>query len=114
MNLADLSSAPGVRAVENSDELSEKIAQHVSTTNSKLSKTVFGKTRDVPIVGLFDLNTAVFDSSRRLNLTDPFTHHRANTTWRHIYKYAYHDLWNPSTFVHHAIAERLVKFLEDL
>lgn len=41
---------------------------------------VFGKSRDILTVGLFDLNTAIFDASRKLNLVDPFTHHRANTT----------------------------------
>lgn len=34
MNLPDLSNAPGIRTAENSEQLSDKIAQLVSTTNS--------------------------------------------------------------------------------
>uniref|UniRef100_A0A0N4VKG1 Carbohydrate esterase family 16 protein n=1 Tax=Enterobius vermicularis TaxID=51028 RepID=A0A0N4VKG1_ENTVE len=114
MNLVDPSLAPGVRTVEQSEELAEKLSHLVSTTNAKLWNSMYENVRERPRIGLFDLNAAVLDAMKRLNKTTPFTHHRDQVTTRQVYSYAYHDLWNPSTFVHYSVALKLVNFLEDL
>uniref|UniRef100_A0A0N5B131 SGNH_hydro domain-containing protein n=1 Tax=Syphacia muris TaxID=451379 RepID=A0A0N5B131_9BILA len=114
MNIMDPSLAPGVRTMDQSEDLAEKLSHLVSTTNAKLWNSLYENVRDRPRIGLFDLNAAVLDSMKRMNKTTPFTHHRDQLTTRQVYSYAYHDLWNPSTFVHYNIALKLVNFLEDL
>uniref|UniRef100_A0A183E8S7 Sulfatase domain-containing protein n=1 Tax=Gongylonema pulchrum TaxID=637853 RepID=A0A183E8S7_9BILA len=114
MNLIDPCEAPGYASFANDEHDTLDVSTRVSKINSKLWKLVLTEGRTNPRVGLFDLNAAIVEATRRMNITTPFAHQRANLTSREIYNYAYHDQWYPSTFVHHKIAEKLIKFLEDL
>lgn len=113
MNMIDPCEAPGYGTfAAQYDKLD--ISSRISKTNSKLWKLLLAEGRLNQRLGLFDLNAAVVDASRRMNTSEPFTYQQANLTSREIYDYAYHNQWYPSTFVHHKTAEKLIKFLEDL
>ncbi|VDP13877.1 unnamed protein product [Onchocerca flexuosa] len=115
MNLVDPYEAPGYAMFAssgNDDDLD--ISSVVSHLNSKLWKLVVTEGRGNRQVGLFDLNAAVVDAVRGLNTNEPFTYQQDNMTSLKVFDYAYYDKWYPSTLVHHKIAQKLAKFLEDL
>uniref|UniRef100_A0A1I7X9P2 Lipase_GDSL domain-containing protein n=1 Tax=Heterorhabditis bacteriophora TaxID=37862 RepID=A0A1I7X9P2_HETBA len=120
LTLLDLGSSPGVRAAEENKELQKRLGELVTETNRQLSHIVLdsnlGARRLHPTLRmrLIDINPIVMTAMYHLNTTEPFTHHSADTKPHSAYNYAYHDLWNPSTFVHYAIAKEIVRQLQDL
>uniref|UniRef100_A0A7I4Y9P4 SGNH_hydro domain-containing protein n=1 Tax=Haemonchus contortus TaxID=6289 RepID=A0A7I4Y9P4_HAECO len=120
LTLLDLSSSPGVRGAEESGDLEQRIGDLVAETNRHLGRIVFDSERGVRRLNpelrirLLDINTVVMEAMNSLNITEPFTYQTLNVQPRSIYGYAYHDLWNPSTMVHYALAEEIVKQLQDL
>ncbi|CAJ0956066.1 unnamed protein product, partial [Mesorhabditis belari] len=120
LNIVDQSSAPGVLAAEESQVLQKRISAMVGEANTQLTHLVYdselGLRKKAPAitVRVLDLNGVVVRAMTDLNTTEPFTHHTKDTGTRSIYQYAYHDLWHPSTFVHHKIAQAIVRELQDL
>ncbi|CAJ0558375.1 unnamed protein product, partial [Mesorhabditis spiculigera] len=120
LNIVDQSSAPGVLAAEDTQTLQRKIGAMVGEANTQLTHLVYdselGLKRKAPgiTVRVLDLNGVVVRAQTDLNTTEPFTHHAKDTGTRSIYNYAYHDLWHPSTFVHHKIAMAVIRELQDL
>ncbi|MCP9262295.1 hypothetical protein DINM_005575 [Dirofilaria immitis] len=115
MNLIDPYEAPGYGIFAsngNDDDLD--ISSMVSRINSKLWKLIVTEGRENRQIGLFDLNSAIVDAIRGLNTNEPFTYQQNNMTSLKAFDYAYHNQWYPTTLVHHKIAQKLVKFLEDL
>ncbi|KAK6738293.1 hypothetical protein RB195_020418 [Necator americanus] len=120
LTLMDLGTAPGVRAAEESADLQQRLGELVAETNRQLSRIVFDSERGTRQlypklrIRLLDVNPIVMEAMNSLNSTVPFTYHNASVRPRSVYNYAYHDLWNPSTIVHYALAEEIVKQLQDL
>ncbi|VDM95268.1 unnamed protein product [Thelazia callipaeda] len=110
MNMIDPSETP-LFATDNGNG---DISLPVSSINAKLWKLVQSEGRENQRIRLFDLNAAIVDAIRGLNAKDAFTFQQPNMTSRKIYEYAYYYQWYPSTLVHHKIAQKLIKFLEDL
>ncbi|CAI4233350.1 unnamed protein product [Auanema sp. JU1783] len=120
LSLMDVSSAPGVRSSEDSDDLRFRLGQLVSDTNRKLGQLILdgdlGVRRMSPslTVQYIDINPIILTSTYHLNTTQPFSHHSPDTSIRSAFRYAYHDLWNPSTIVHYAVAKDIARQLQDL
>uniref|UniRef100_A0A8R1Y1Q1 Uncharacterized protein n=1 Tax=Onchocerca volvulus TaxID=6282 RepID=A0A8R1Y1Q1_ONCVO len=114
MNLVDPYEAPGYAMFASSGNDDLDISSVVSHINSKLWKLVVTEGRGNRQVGLFDLNAAIVDAVRGLKTNEPFTYQQDNMTSLKVFDYAYYNQWYPSTLVHHKIARKLAKFLEDL
>ncbi|EYC06949.1 hypothetical protein Y032_0073g793 [Ancylostoma ceylanicum] len=120
LTLLDLGTSPGVRAAEESADLQQRLGELVAETNRHLSRIVFDSERGARQlypkirIRLLDINPIVMEAMNSLNTSEPFTYHNVNIKPRSVYNYAYHDLWNPSTIVHYALAEEIVKLLQDL
>ncbi|EYC06950.1 hypothetical protein Y032_0073g793 [Ancylostoma ceylanicum] len=129
LTLLDLGTSPGVRAAEESADLQQRLGELVAETNRHLSRIVFDSERGARQlypkirIRLLDINPIVMEAMNSLNTSEPFTYHNVNINYpltnlayrpRSVYNYAYHDLWNPSTIVHYALAEEIVKLLQDL
>ncbi|VDM92818.1 unnamed protein product [Litomosoides sigmodontis] len=114
MNLVDPYRAPGYSIFTSSENNKLDISSAVSHINSKLWRLIIAQEHKNRQVGLFDLNAAVVDATRGLNTNEPFTYQQSNMTSLKIFDYAYYNQWYPTTLVHHKIAQKLVKFLEDL
>ncbi|EFP05127.1 hypothetical protein GCK72_005776 [Caenorhabditis remanei] len=118
LSLLDVSNSPGVQAAEDSEILQERLGHLISETNRQLHHIVLdsdlGTRRLNPFlrVRLIDINTVALAAMQSLNTTEPFTHHSPDLIPQAIYKYAYHDLWNPSTIVHYHIAKEIVRNLQ--
>ncbi|VBB34514.1 unnamed protein product [Acanthocheilonema viteae] len=114
MNLIDPYEAPGYATFTSVGNNHLDMSSVVSHINSKLWRLVTTEGHENRQVRLFDLNVAIVDAMRGLNTNEPFTYQQSNMTSLKVFDYAYHNQWNPSTLVHHKIAQKLVKFLEDL
>uniref|UniRef100_A0A0R3S1H8 SGNH_hydro domain-containing protein n=1 Tax=Elaeophora elaphi TaxID=1147741 RepID=A0A0R3S1H8_9BILA len=114
MNLIDPFEAPGYATFTANENSNSDISSMVSHINSKLWRLIVTEGHENQQVGLFDLNAAITDAMRGLNTNEPFTYQQSNMTSLKIFDYAYHNQWYPSTLVHYKIAQKLVKFLEDL
>ncbi|CAG9532132.1 unnamed protein product [Cercopithifilaria johnstoni] len=114
MNLVDPYKAPGYTMFISSGNNDLDISPVISRINLELWRLIRTEGYENRQVSLFDLNAAIIDATRGLNTNEPFTYQQSNMTSLKIFDYAYHNQWYPSTFVHHKIAQKLVKFLEDL
>ncbi|CAI2323545.1 unnamed protein product [Caenorhabditis sp. 36 PRJEB53466] len=118
LSLLDVSSSPGVQAAEDSTILQERLGSVIAETNRKLRHIVLdsdlGARRMNPFlrVKLIDINSIALAAMQSLNTSEPFTHHSPNVLPQSVYRYAYHDLWNPSTIVHYHIAKEIVRDLQ--
>ncbi|CAD6196645.1 unnamed protein product [Caenorhabditis auriculariae] len=118
LTLMDLSSSPGIRAAEDSSQLQHRLGTLVAETNRQLHYIVLdsdiGTRRLNPFlrVKLVDVNPIVLAAMQSLNTTEPFSHHLPDLLPQSIYRYAFHDLWNPSTFVHWHLAKEIVRTLQ--
>ncbi|EFO21530.2 hypothetical protein LOAG_06954 [Loa loa] len=114
MNMIDPFEAPGYAIFASNGNDNLDISSKVSHINSKLWRLMTIKGHENRQVRLFDLNAAIVDATRGLNTNEPFTYQQSNMTSLKVFDYAYHNQWYPSTLVHHKIAQKLVRFLEDL
>lgn len=120
LTLLDLGGSPGVRGAEESGDLQQRIGELVAETNRHLGRIVYDSERGARKqnpklrIRLLDINPFVMEAMNSMNISEPFTYQTLNVEPRSVYNYAYHDLWNPSTIVHHAMAEEIVKQLQDL
>ncbi|KAK6058617.1 hypothetical protein COOONC_03812 [Cooperia oncophora] len=120
LTLLDLGNSPGVRGADEGSDLEQRIGELVADTNRHLGRIVYDSERGARRLNpklrirLLDINPSVMEAMNSLNITEPFTYQTLNVEPRSVYGYAFHDLWNPSTIVHHALAEEIVKQLQDL
>ncbi|CAB3404694.1 unnamed protein product [Caenorhabditis bovis] len=118
LSLLDVSNSPGVQAADDSESLQEKLGTLIAEANRQLHHIVLdsdlGTRRLNPFlrVKLIDINTIALAAMQALNTSEPFSHHNPNLIPQAIYRYAYHDLWNPSTMVHYQIAKEIVRQLQ--
>uniref|UniRef100_A0A7E4W305 SGNH_hydro domain-containing protein n=1 Tax=Panagrellus redivivus TaxID=6233 RepID=A0A7E4W305_PANRE len=118
MNLPDLSSAPGLRFAEDGAQIRENFGVSIAQINMQIRSIAldFSRLKDPKSnlnIRLFDLNTALFRATAPLNTTEPFSYQKPETKAKDLNRYAYHDLWHPTTAVHFEIAKDIVTFLED-
>uniref|UniRef100_A0A915PVB0 SGNH hydrolase-type esterase domain-containing protein n=1 Tax=Setaria digitata TaxID=48799 RepID=A0A915PVB0_9BILA len=114
MNMIDPNEAPGYEMLAARGNHDVDVSSVISRINSKLRKLMISEGRENQQVGVFDLNAATVDATRGLNTNEPFTYRQDNMTSLKAFDYAYYNQWYPSTLVHHKIARKLVRFLEDL
>ncbi|CAI5440752.1 unnamed protein product [Caenorhabditis angaria] len=118
LSLLDVSNSPGVQAAEDSEALQERLGSLIAETNRQLHHIVLdndlGTRRLNPFlrVKLIDINTIALAAMQSLNVSEPFTHHNPDLVPQQIYRYAFHDLWNPSTIIHYQIAKEIVRNLQ--
>jgi len=120
LNLVDLSEAPGVQNADGGGEIGKWVSLLTSEANMRLRTTLYnrhdGITATFPRLDfkLFDLNGALAEAIAEFaNITEPYTHHRTDTSPSDINHFAFHDLWHPSTFVHQKLALAILRFLQD-
>ncbi|VIO94990.1 Uncharacterized protein BM_BM17578 [Brugia malayi] len=114
MNLIDPYETPGYAMLIANGNDNLKLSSMISHINSKLWRLMTIKGYDNRQIRLFDLNGAIVDAIRGLNTNESFTYQQNNMTSLKAFDYAYYNQWYPSTFIHYKIAQKLVKFLEDL
>ncbi|TMS33636.1 hypothetical protein L596_001355 [Steinernema carpocapsae] len=119
LNLPDVSSAPGLNTIEQSDELKKTMLDMTSAINQKLrwmlieKEAVLTDRRSNLKLKLFDLNDSIVNSMKNLNITRPFTYQNENTQAHDVHRYGYFDLWHPTSRVHYEVARKIRIFLED-
>ncbi|KAK0393378.1 hypothetical protein QR680_000182 [Steinernema hermaphroditum] len=119
LNLPDVSSAPGISSIEQSDQLKETMLEMTSTINQKLRWMLIEKEgilldrRSNLKMKLFDLNDNIVNSMKNLNTTRPFTYQSTDIKAHDVHRYGYFDLWHPTSRVHYDIARKIRIFLED-
>uniref|UniRef100_A0A1I8EIB3 SGNH/GDSL hydrolase family protein n=3 Tax=Wuchereria bancrofti TaxID=6293 RepID=A0A1I8EIB3_WUCBA len=114
MNLIDPYEAPGYAMLIANGNDNLKMSSMISHINSKLWRLMRIKGHENRQIRLFDLNGAIVDAIRGLNTNESFTYQQKNMTSLKAFDYAYYNQWYPSTMIHYKIAQKLVKFLEDL
>uniref|UniRef100_A0A914UK72 SGNH hydrolase-type esterase domain-containing protein n=1 Tax=Plectus sambesii TaxID=2011161 RepID=A0A914UK72_9BILA len=120
LNLVDLSEAPGVQNADGGGEIGKWISLLTSEANMRLRSTLYNRHDGITITfprldfKLFDFNGALAEAnSHFMNVSEPYTHHRPDTSPSDINYFAFHDLFHPSTFVHYKLAQAILRFLQD-